>query len=60
MLLLMVYLKQIYGKGLNATDASKKPNEYAQMVSLFKKDVVRKAMLRFKTNGSMCYTSYLL
>ena len=32
----------IYGKGLNATNSSSKPNEYAQMVSLFKKDVVRK------------------
>ena len=32
----------IYGKGLNATDSNRKPNEYAQMISLFKKDVVRK------------------
>ena len=27
----------IYGKGLNATDSNRKPNEYAQMISLFKK-----------------------
>ena len=32
----------IYGKGLNATNSSSKPNEYAQMVSLFKKDVGRR------------------
>ena len=42
--------QQIYGKGLNATDASRKPNEYAQMVSLFKKDMVRK----------LCYDFYLM
>jgi hypothetical protein len=34
--------QQIFGKGLNATDADKKPNEYAQMVTLFNKDMVRK------------------
>ena len=41
----------IYGKGLNATDASRKPNEYAQMVSLFKKDVVRKLCYDLKLMG---------
>ena len=41
----------IYGKGLNATDSSKKPNEYAQMVSLFKKDVVRKLCYDLKLMG---------
>ena len=40
----------IYGKGLNATDSNKKPNEYAQMISLFSKDVVRK----------VCYDYYLM
>jgi len=42
----------IYGKGLNATDSSKKPNEYAQMVSLFKKDVVRKVCYDLKLMGN--------
>jgi len=41
----------IYGKGLNATDKSRKPNEYAQMVSLFKKDVVRKLCYDLKLMG---------
>ena len=41
----------IYGKGLNATDSSSKPNEYAQMVSLFKKDVVRKLCYDLKLMG---------
>ena len=40
----------IYGKGLNASDSNRKPNEYAQMISLFKKDVVRK----------LCYDFYLM
>ena len=40
----------IYGKGLNATDSNRKPNEYAQMISLFKKEVVRK----------LCYDFYLM
>mgnify|MGYP000754711138 CR=1 FL=1 len=41
----------IYGKGLNATDSNRKPNEYAQMVSLFKKDVVRKLCYDLKLMG---------
>ena len=41
----------IYGKGLNATDASRKPNEYAQMISLFKKNVVRKLCYDLKLMG---------
>jgi len=43
--------QQIYGKGLNATDASRKPNEYAQMVSLFKKNMVRKLCNDFYLMG---------
>ena len=41
----------IYGKGLNATNSSSKPNEYAQMVSLFRKDVVRKLCYDLKLMG---------
>jgi len=43
--------QSIYGKGLNATDSSRKPNEYAQMVSLFKKDVVRRLCYDLKLMG---------
>ena len=43
--------QQIYGKGLNATDSNRKPNEYAQMVSLFKKDLVRKLCYDLKLMG---------
>ena len=45
------YGKQIFGKGLNATDASDKPNEYAQMMTLFKKDCVRKLCYDLKLMG---------
>ena len=41
----------IYGKGLNATDSNKKPEQYAQMISLFKKDVVRKLCYDLKLMG---------
>jgi hypothetical protein len=43
--------EMIFGKGLNTTDSSRKPNEYAQMVSLFKKDVVRKFCYDLKLMG---------
>ena len=41
----------IYGKGLNATDADKKPDQYAQMISLFHKDCVRKVCYDLKLMG---------
>jgi hypothetical protein len=41
----------IYGKGLNATDASKKPDQYAQMITLLKKDAVRKVCYDLKLMG---------
>ena len=41
----------IYGKGINASDSNRKPNEYAQMISLFKKDVVRKLCYDLKLMG---------
>ena len=43
--------EMIFGKGLNATDSSRKPDEYAQMVSLFKKDTVRKFCYDLKLMG---------
>lgn len=42
----------IYGKGIDATDSDRKPNEYAQMVSLLKKDCVRKLVYDLKLMGS--------
>ena len=41
----------IYGKGLSARDANKKPLEYAKMVTLFRPDEVRKMVLDFKLQG---------
>ena len=43
--------QQIYGKGLGATDSDKKPDQYAQMITLFKKDVVRKLCYDLKLMG---------
>ena len=43
--------QMIYGKGLDATDSSKKPESYARMISLFKKDVVRKLAYDLKLTG---------
>ncbi len=33
---------QIYGKGISATDASRRPEQFAQMISLFKKQDLRR------------------
>jgi hypothetical protein len=41
----------IYGKGLDATDSSRKPESYARMISLFKKDVVRRLSYDLKLAG---------
>ena len=43
--------QMIYGKGLDATDSNKKPNEYAQAIVLFKKEVVRKLVYDLKLMG---------
>ena len=43
--------QQIYGKGINATDANRKPDEYAKMVSMLKKDTVRKLCYDLKLMG---------
>lgn len=43
--------EMIYGKGLDATDSNRKPNEYAQMVSLFNNDCVRKVAYDLKLMG---------
>lgn len=41
----------IYGRGLFAIDANKKPNEYAQMMSLFNQDCLRKLCFELKALG---------
>jgi hypothetical protein len=43
--------KLIYGRGLSSLDASRKPNEYAQMLTLFQKDDVRKLVVDLKMLG---------
>jgi hypothetical protein len=35
----------VYGKGLSALDANRKPAEYAQMMALFSKDDIRKIII---------------
>lgn len=41
----------IFGKGLDATDSNKKPDQYAKMISLFKKEEVRKLVNDLKLLG---------
>ena len=41
----------IYGKGLDATDSSRKPSEYASMMNIFRKDCVRKLVNDLKLMG---------
>jgi hypothetical protein len=43
--------EMIYGKGLDATDSSRKPEAYAQMMSLFSNDCVRKLAYDLKLMG---------
>ena len=43
--------QQIYGKGLGATNSNRKPEQYAQMITLFKKDIVRKLCYDLKLMG---------
>ena len=47
--------KLIYGRGLDATDSSKKPNEYAQMIMLFRKDILKKGISDLKLLGQYAY-----
>jgi len=42
----------IYGKGLDAMNANRKPSEYAQMLSLLPKQVLRKFIKDLKMLGS--------
>ena len=47
----------VYGRGLSALDASKKPNEYAQMMSLLHPDCVRKLVVDRKMLGQCAISS---
>jgi hypothetical protein len=44
-------IKLVYGRGLNALDASKKPQQYAQFMTMFNKDCVRKMIMDSKMLG---------
>jgi len=41
----------VYGKGLSALDANRKPNEYAQMMALLNEDCIRKMIIDRKMLG---------
>jgi hypothetical protein len=43
--------EMIYGKGLDATDSNRKPEEYAMMITLFKDEVVRRLCSDLKLMG---------
>ena len=45
----------IYGKGLYATDASRKPDEYAMMKSLFSRTCMRKVTFDLKAMGQAAF-----
>lgn len=45
----------VYGKGLSAIDASRKPNEYAQMMSMIATDEMRKVVLDFEMLGQAAF-----
>jgi hypothetical protein len=45
----------IYGKGLSATDANKKPNEYAQMKAMCSAEDLRKVVLDFEMLGQAAF-----
>ena len=45
----------IYGRGLSATDASRKPDEYAQLMSLFKRSCMRRLAFDLKAMGQAAF-----
>lgn len=48
-------VNQIYGKGLDATDASEKPEQYAQMKSILKNECLRKVCQDLKLLGEASF-----
>ena len=45
----------IYGKGLSAVDANKKPNDYASMMAMLSNDDLRKVVLDFEMLGQAAF-----
>jgi hypothetical protein len=45
----------IYGRGLSALDANKKPNEYAQLLSIIPKEDLRKVIIDLKMLGQASF-----
>lgn len=45
----------IYGKGIGATDASRRPEQYAQMVSMFSKQCLRRVVFDLKAMGQAAF-----
>jgi hypothetical protein len=43
--------QMIYGKGIDATDSSRKPEAYAKMIGLFKKEQTRRLIYDLKLTG---------
>jgi hypothetical protein len=47
--------KLVYGRGVGALNANKKPNEYAQMMSLFSSEDIRKVVMDRKLLGQFAF-----
>lgn len=45
----------IYGKGVGATDANRRPDEYAQMISMFSKHCLRRICFDLKAMGQATF-----
>jgi hypothetical protein len=50
--------QMIFGKGLDALDSSKKPEAYARMISLLKKDDIRRNAYDLKLTGQTAVMAY--
>ena len=55
----MVLFNQIYGKGLDATDSNKKPEQYAQMKTLIKPHDLRNVCQDLKLLGEASFSKLL-
>ena len=51
--------RMIYGKGLDATDSNKKPEQYAQMKRIFSKDCLRGVIMDRKLLGMGAFSNQL-
>ena len=45
----------LYGKGVGATNASRKPDQYAQMMSMFSKHTLRRVLFDLKAMGQCAF-----